>query len=129
LYLETNLHRVREIVAHPEVFNLATGLDSVKEYQPAEDGIYFRVGSGLVYYEPRGVCVEMFAALRRGDMPRKPVDGLHEQWRYLSTLGYHTVYAFAKHQRSRMMCRAAGMRRETKKTNLFSKVIYGRSIG
>lgn len=126
--LEKSLRRVREVITRPHNFYAITQLDSFDDYLPDPTSIYFAVGDGLVIYEPKGYTVEMVTALSKGDLPEKPIQGLYEQWAYLASLGYHTVYSivYDGHPRSGIMCRAAGMEKETHdKFSIYKKVIYG----
>ena len=125
--LETSLRKVREVVTRPENFHFLSDLDSPEDYTPNPTAIYFKLDEGLVYYEPHGVTVEMFSALSK--LPKKPVSVMHEQWEYLSEMGFHTVYAKirAGHKRAMAMCAAAGMERRYSEPeyNIYTKVIYG----
>jgi hypothetical protein len=95
-----------------------------------QNGINIKVGDGLVIYEPKGVCVEMKTALRKGDLPKNPITELKKHWEYLKDLGFYKVYSFVRsgHIRSAIMCRSAGMTKEIKRDeySIYSMVIYGR---
>jgi hypothetical protein len=123
--LETSLRRVRSIVTRSENFYEVTGLDHFDDYFPSPKNYYVKVGDGLMIYEPKGYCLEMHTAISADDIPDKPIEKLHEHWKMFADMGYHTIYAFAGHQRACAMCRAAGMKLFNRETNCYSKVIYG----
>ena len=110
--LERSLRRIQEVVRRKHLFWYISDLDNPEDWFPDPQTVAFKVGNGLVFYEPRGdYCVEMFAALEKGDMPKNPSKQVRKQWEYLKTLGIITVYAKVaqEHDRSRFMCRSIGM--------------------
>ncbi len=127
LDIVTSLREVHDIVTSPDLFHSVTNCLSIDEYTPNPNGIYFRAGGGLVWYEPRGYALELFSAVRKS--PESAIKGIHKQWDYLSKLGYYSVYAMVqKHNlKSAIMCRACGMKKtKNNDVNVYEKVIYGR---
>lgn len=122
------MRRVREVVTKPEYFNMLTNLASTDDYLPDPNNFYFKVGGGLVIYEPKGACLEMHTAVKPEDMPAKPIQGLHEQWAWLAERGFYSIYSTVRagHIRAMMMCRAAGMTRRFTDINftIYEKVIF-----
>ena len=90
------------------------GKESIDDSAVDPANYHFVMGDGLVIYEPNGVCVEMNGLVDRDDMPETGTDRIKyikEQWRYLASLGFTTVYSLVPKQnrRSRRACRALGM--------------------
>ena len=124
--LVTDLNEVYEIVTRPDLFHLVTDCVSVDEYTPNPEGIYFREGDGLVWYEPHGYTLEMFSAVK--NTPKDPVKRVHEHWEVFTHAGYHSVYAIVQKEnfKSAIMCRACGMEKfNNEDINVYRKVIYG----
>lgn len=126
--LETSLRRIREVVARPSNFHMVTDHDFLDDYMPNPGDIHIRVGDGLVYYKRHDPCLEMFTAITAEDLPDKPIEELHKQWAWLSSLGYYSVFTTVRkgHLRAMMMCRSAGMKKRfDDEVNMYEKVIYG----
>lgn len=124
MQLITSLREIRRLITRPEVFNAATSEDDPEDYTPNPSGIYFKLDSGVVWYEPCNDRCEMVSALT--GLPSDPVQVVKDQWSYLSSLGYREVYANVKKQnlRSAIMCRVLGMSKECQgDVNIYSKVI------
>lgn len=123
--LITDLKEVREIVIRPNIFDKVSYCENVEDYTPNPDGIYFKEGDGLVWYEPYGLACEMFSAVT--STPKNPVKRVREHWRYLSSLGFIQIYAVVNKDnfRSSIMCRACGMKKtSSEEANIYKRWIH-----
>jgi hypothetical protein len=125
--LERSLRKIQEVVRRKNIFWYISDKEDPEDWHPHPQTVAFSVGSGLIFYEPRTKeCAEMYAALDDGDMPSNPSEQVREQWDYLKSLGFHTVYAQVAddHDRSKLMCRAIGMEKHSSgDLHIYKKVI------
>jgi hypothetical protein len=126
--LETDLRRVYEVMTRPDVFRMCYADLEIEDYVVDPTSFYFVVGDGLVIYERKGFALEMLTAIRKGDLPDNPIKKLKDQWKFLASLGFYSVYSIVTKENSRasFMCRSAGMDKVYDDgINVFSKVIHG----
>lgn len=108
-----SLREIKKVLSRPEIFRFMSDELNPETYVPNPNDIYFRLGKGLIVYEPKGVCAEMHAALLPGDVGKGALTTVKGQWEYLRQMGFSKVYTIHDndHQRASVMCRALGMRR------------------
>jgi hypothetical protein len=125
--LEKSLRYIKRVLASIDSEYADEGLKD-PDFLPDLSNYYFRVGNGLMIYEPQGYAAEMHASLTKGDTGKGFIKEIHKQWEYLRKEGFTTIYTRhdSKHLKASMMCRAAGMEKvkcEDKETNLYKMVI------
>lgn len=120
---EFSLRRIKEVLTQPKIWRWQ-GENDKKAFIPNQSYIYYRVGEGLIFYEPNGDHVYLHTAIV--GLPERPIQGLLANFEQIKDMGYKKVYAYidSGHHRACFMARAAGMeRQEFDNGNLFMSAL------
>lgn len=105
-----SLREIKNVLTHPNIYCHINPLIHEVDYIPDMSCIYYRVGPGLIIYEPDQDSVEMHGALIGGVKPGYAKEVI-EQWRELSRMGFKRVKTSHEpsHKAASRMCAMLGM--------------------